>query len=181
VDSVTWFPTIFELVTLTTTKYQFRVLVSCLIHFSGQPVEPLCYRKCNVVQVIFFLHPWLFRTNYFAKMSYKFCFCRENIGLIALTRVGSRRVVQISAGFMIFFSVLGNLLVLYSFCLTTYIFLLKYCAGLIMLHFANQENLVLCSHRFLCPYLLACTVFSLHMLVCLRLLESTTTIQVSVS
>ncbi|CAL9203523.1 nucleobase-ascorbate transporter 6-like [Musa acuminata AAA Group] len=32
----------------------------------------------------------------------------ENAGLIALTRVGSRRVVQISAGFMIFFSVLGK-------------------------------------------------------------------------
>lgn len=35
--------------------------------------------------------------------------CRENAGLIAMSRVGSRRVVQISAGFMIFFSVLGNL------------------------------------------------------------------------
>jgi hypothetical protein len=33
--------------------------------------------------------------------------CSENVGLLALTRVGSRRVVQISAGFMIFFSVLG--------------------------------------------------------------------------
>ncbi|CAN6448589.1 unnamed protein product [Victoria cruziana] len=33
----------------------------------------------------------------------------ENAGLLALTRVGSRRVVQISAGFMIFFSVLGKL------------------------------------------------------------------------
>ncbi|CAI9757483.1 unnamed protein product [Fraxinus pennsylvanica] len=32
----------------------------------------------------------------------------ENVGLIGLTRVGSRRVVQISAGFMIFFSVLGK-------------------------------------------------------------------------
>ncbi|KAL6846090.1 hypothetical protein ACP4OV_023538 [Aristida adscensionis] len=32
----------------------------------------------------------------------------ENIGLLAVTRVGSRRVVQISAGFMIFFSVLGK-------------------------------------------------------------------------
>ncbi|KAJ1439023.1 Xanthine/uracil/vitamin C permease [Sesbania bispinosa] len=31
----------------------------------------------------------------------------ENAGLLALTRVGSRRVVQISAGFMIFFSILG--------------------------------------------------------------------------
>ncbi|XP_042452235.1 nucleobase-ascorbate transporter 6-like isoform X2 [Zingiber officinale] len=32
----------------------------------------------------------------------------ENTGLLALTRVGSRRVVQISAGFMIFFSILGS-------------------------------------------------------------------------
>ncbi|CAA2956600.1 nucleobase-ascorbate transporter 6 [Olea europaea subsp. europaea] len=32
----------------------------------------------------------------------------ENVGLLALTRVGSRRVVQISAGFMIFFSILGK-------------------------------------------------------------------------
>lgn len=40
------------------------------------------------------------------------CAYRENIGLLALTRIGSRRVVQISAGFMIFFSVLGNLLLL---------------------------------------------------------------------
>ncbi|KAL0335710.1 UNVERIFIED_CONTAM: Nucleobase-ascorbate transporter 6, partial [Sesamum radiatum] len=32
----------------------------------------------------------------------------ENAGLLALTRVGSRRVVQISAGFMLFFSVLGK-------------------------------------------------------------------------
>uniref|UniRef100_A0A9I9E2V2 Uncharacterized protein n=1 Tax=Cucumis melo TaxID=3656 RepID=A0A9I9E2V2_CUCME len=34
--------------------------------------------------------------------------CRENAGLLALTRVGSRRVIQISAGFMIFFSVFGK-------------------------------------------------------------------------
>ncbi|CAM8900743.1 hypothetical protein QQ045_009756 [Rhodiola kirilowii] len=32
----------------------------------------------------------------------------ENIGLLGLTRVGSRRVVQISAGFMIFFALLGK-------------------------------------------------------------------------
>ncbi|KAM0936489.1 putative xanthine/uracil/vitamin C permease [Dioscorea sansibarensis] len=32
----------------------------------------------------------------------------ENAGLLALTHVGSRRVVQISAGFMIFFSILGK-------------------------------------------------------------------------
>ncbi|CAH1450509.1 unnamed protein product [Lactuca virosa] len=33
----------------------------------------------------------------------------ENVGLLGLTRVGSRRVVQIYVGFMIFFSILGNL------------------------------------------------------------------------
>lgn len=38
----------------------------------------------------------------------KMC-CSENAGLLALTKVGSRRVVQISAGFMIFFSILGKL------------------------------------------------------------------------
>jgi len=31
----------------------------------------------------------------------------ENAGLLGLTRVGSRRVTQISAGFMFFFSILG--------------------------------------------------------------------------
>jgi|APAra0007618257_1042622.scaffolds.fasta_scaffold00398_12 hypothetical protein len=35
--------------------------------------------------------------------------CSENAGLLALTKIGSRRVVQISAGFMIFFSILGKL------------------------------------------------------------------------
>ncbi|XP_049931740.1 nucleobase-ascorbate transporter 1-like [Nymphaea colorata] len=33
----------------------------------------------------------------------------ENIGLLGLSRVGSHRVVQVSAGFMILFSVLGSL------------------------------------------------------------------------
>lgn len=32
---------------------------------------------------------------------------RENVGLLGLTRVGSRRVIQISSGFMILFSILG--------------------------------------------------------------------------
>ncbi|KAL0545563.1 hypothetical protein IC582_015449 [Cucumis melo] len=36
------------------------------------------------------------------------CASVENAGLLALTRVGSRRVIQISAGFMIFFSVFGK-------------------------------------------------------------------------
>ncbi|KVH93353.1 Xanthine/uracil/vitamin C permease [Cynara cardunculus var. scolymus] len=32
----------------------------------------------------------------------------ENVGLLAVTKVGSRRVVQMSAGFMFFFSILGK-------------------------------------------------------------------------
>ncbi|KAL1560843.1 N-terminal acetyltransferase [Salvia divinorum] len=32
----------------------------------------------------------------------------ENVGLLGLTRVGSRRVIQLSAAFMIFFSILGK-------------------------------------------------------------------------
>ena len=34
--------------------------------------------------------------------------CRENVGLLGSTRIGSRRIIQISAGFMIFFSMLGE-------------------------------------------------------------------------
>lgn len=41
---------------------------------------------------------------------YKFLNYSENTGLLGLTRVGSRRAIQISAGFMLFFSVLGMLL-----------------------------------------------------------------------
>jgi hypothetical protein len=39
-----------------------------------------------------------------------FRMCRENVGLVGLTRVGSRRVVQISAAFMLFFSIFGTVL-----------------------------------------------------------------------
>ncbi|KAG6429604.1 hypothetical protein SASPL_107656 [Salvia splendens] len=38
----------------------------------------------------------------------------ENAGLLGLTRVGSRRVIQISAGFMLFFSILGKLFSRYT-------------------------------------------------------------------
>ncbi|CAA7019626.1 unnamed protein product [Microthlaspi erraticum] len=34
--------------------------------------------------------------------------CVENVGLLGLTRIGSRRVIQISTGFMIFFSIFGK-------------------------------------------------------------------------
>lgn len=44
------------------------------------------------------------------KIFYCLLYFSENAGLLALTRVGSRRVVQISAGFMIFFSILGKFL-----------------------------------------------------------------------
>nr|GMD27619.1 nucleobase-ascorbate transporter 6 [Ipomoea batatas] len=44
----------------------------------------------------------------------------ENAGLLALTRVGSRRVVQISAGFMIFFSILGEIWSSFCFNSTTH-------------------------------------------------------------
>ena len=33
---------------------------------------------------------------------------RENVGLLAMTKIGSRRVIQISAAFMIFFSIFGK-------------------------------------------------------------------------
>ncbi|PSS02636.1 Nucleobase-ascorbate transporter like [Actinidia chinensis var. chinensis] len=71
----------------------------------------------------------------------------ENVGLLALTRVGSRRVVQISAGFMLFFSVLGKFgAVLASIPLP--IFGALYCllfaytasAGLSLLQFCNLNS-----------------------------------------
>lgn len=71
----------------------------------------------------------------------------ENTGLLALTRVGSRRVVQISAVFMLFFSVLGKFgAVVASIPLP--IFGALYCllfaymssAGLGLLHFCNLNS-----------------------------------------
>lgn len=67
--------------------------------------------SCCVRDNFFFLHNYLILissvittlySNWFSWLLYS-----ENVGLIGLTRVGSRRAVQISAGFMIFFSVLG--------------------------------------------------------------------------
>ncbi len=45
--------------------------------------------------------------NQFVLM-YLLSFGSENVGLIGLTRVGSRRVIQIAALFMLFFSVFGE-------------------------------------------------------------------------
>ncbi|RCV11541.1 hypothetical protein SETIT_2G193900v2 [Setaria italica] len=71
----------------------------------------------------------------------------ENIGLLGLTRVGSRRVVQISAGFMIFFSVLGKFGALFA-SIPLPIFAGMYClffayvggVGLSFLQFCNLNS-----------------------------------------
>ncbi|CAI9092852.1 OLC1v1028194C1 [Oldenlandia corymbosa var. corymbosa] len=68
----------------------------------------------------------------------------ENAGLLASTHVGSRRVVQISAGFMIFFSILGKFGALFA-SIPAPIFAAFYClffayvgsAGLGFLQFCN--------------------------------------------
>lgn len=71
----------------------------------------------------------------------------ENVGLLALTRVGSRRVIQISAVFMLFFSVLGKFgAVLASIPLPIFgalycvLFALMSSAGLGILQFCNLNS-----------------------------------------
>ncbi|THU66283.1 hypothetical protein C4D60_Mb05t12520 [Musa balbisiana] len=71
----------------------------------------------------------------------------ENAGLLALTRVGSRRVVQISALFMIFFSILGKFGAIFA-SIPAPIFAALYClffayvgaAGLSFLQFCNLNS-----------------------------------------
>ncbi|GAV85186.1 Xan_ur_permease domain-containing protein [Cephalotus follicularis] len=71
----------------------------------------------------------------------------ENAGLLALTRVGSRRVVQISAGFMIFFSILGKFGAVFAsipapIIAAIYCLLFAYVgsAGLSLLQFCNLNS-----------------------------------------
>ncbi|XP_077227834.1 nucleobase-ascorbate transporter 2-like [Tasmannia lanceolata] len=72
----------------------------------------------------------------------------ENVGLLGVTRVGSRRVVQISAGFMIFFSILGKFGALFASIPFT-IFAAVYCVlfglvaavGLSFLQFTNMNSM----------------------------------------
>ncbi|GAB4831424.1 DUF1279 super [Ancistrocladus abbreviatus] len=72
----------------------------------------------------------------------------ENVGLLGSTRVGSRRVVQISAGFMIFFSILGKFGALFASIPFT-IFAAAYCVffglvgsiGLSFLQFTNMNSM----------------------------------------
>ncbi|KAL8140538.1 hypothetical protein V2J09_006559 [Rumex salicifolius] len=72
----------------------------------------------------------------------------ENIGFLGTTRVGSRRVIQISAGFMIFFSMLGKFGALFA-SIPFAIFAAVYCVlfglvgsvGLSFLQFTNMNSM----------------------------------------
>ncbi|KAL5732106.1 DUF1279 superfamily [Ranunculus cassubicifolius] len=72
----------------------------------------------------------------------------ENVGLLGSTRVGSRRVIQISAGFMIFFSILGKFGALFA-SIPIPIFAAIYCVlfglvasvGLSFLQFTNMNSM----------------------------------------
>ncbi|KAG6493400.1 hypothetical protein ZIOFF_048383 [Zingiber officinale] len=72
----------------------------------------------------------------------------ENVGLLGLTRVGSRRVIQISAGFMMFFSIMGKFGALFASIPFT-IFAAVYCVlfgivaavGLSLLQFTNMNSM----------------------------------------
>ncbi|KAG6416657.1 hypothetical protein SASPL_124092 [Salvia splendens] len=72
----------------------------------------------------------------------------ENIGLLGSTRVGSRRVIQISAGFMIFFAILGKFGALFASIPFT-IFAAIYCVmfglvasvGLSFLQFTDMNSM----------------------------------------
>lgn len=84
---------------------------------------------------------------------------RENVGLLGITRVGSRRVVQISAGFMIFFSILGP-----GFSTLRFIISAPPCARRLCLMTRSapllQENLGPFLHQFRSLFLLRCTACS---------------------
>ncbi|XP_073004526.1 nucleobase-ascorbate transporter 1 [Typha latifolia] len=72
----------------------------------------------------------------------------ENVGLLGLTRVGSRRVVQISAAFMIFFSTLGKFGAVFA-SIPFPIFAALYCVlfglvasvGISFLQFTNMNSM----------------------------------------
>lgn len=72
----------------------------------------------------------------------------ENIGLLGLTRIGSRRVVQLSTGFMIFFSIFGKFGAFFA-SIPFPIFAAIYCVlfglvaatGISFIQFANNNSL----------------------------------------
>ncbi|EPS61022.1 nucleobase ascorbate transporter, partial [Genlisea aurea] len=83
----------------------------------------------------------------------------ENAGLLGLTKVGSRRVVQISAGFMLFFSVLGKFGAVFA-SVPSPIIAALYCVlfayvgvgGLSFMQFCNVNS-------FRCKFILAFSIF----------------------
>ncbi|XP_071923573.1 nucleobase-ascorbate transporter 3 isoform X2 [Coffea arabica] len=72
----------------------------------------------------------------------------ENVGLLGLTRVGSRRVVEISSGFMIFFSIFGKFGAFFA-SIPLPIFAAIYCVlyaivaatGISFIQFANPNSM----------------------------------------
>ncbi|KAL3514561.1 hypothetical protein ACH5RR_027278 [Cinchona calisaya] len=72
----------------------------------------------------------------------------ENVGLLGLTRVGSRRVVEISTGFMIFFSIFGKFGAFFA-SIPLPIFAAIYCVlyaivaavGISFIQFANPNSI----------------------------------------
>ncbi|MED6160299.1 DUF1279 superfamily [Stylosanthes scabra] len=69
----------------------------------------------------------------------------ENVGLLGSNRIGSRRVIQVSAGFMIFFSMLGKFGALFA-SIPFPIFAAVYCVlfasvGLSFLQFTNMNSM----------------------------------------
>lgn len=86
-----------------------RGLVSCLMDFMERGQVPLFLCKLLVIEVQLQV-AWsiLIHLSFYDGLNIVAgYYSRENVGLLGLTRVGSRRVVQISAGFMIFFATLG--------------------------------------------------------------------------
>jgi len=73
------------------------------------PAALLSLCKCVCLFVTTSLHPDL-QCHAMPDIVYITLPNRENVGLLGSTRIGSRRVIQISAGFMIFFSILGEIL-----------------------------------------------------------------------
>ncbi|KAJ8763378.1 hypothetical protein K2173_002261 [Erythroxylum novogranatense] len=83
----------------------------------------------------------------------------ENAGLMGLTRVGSRRVIQISAGFMLFFSVVGKFgAVIASIPLP--IFATMYCVLFIYVASAGLAHLQFCNlNSFRTKFILGFSLF----------------------
>lgn len=91
-------------------------------------------KRSSILYIVVINHKtrgwWHYALETCFSVSSEWC-CRENVGLLGLTHIGSRRVVQISTAFMIFFSIFGLFLYLliislknlplYSSCLYSFV------------------------------------------------------------